>query len=385
MAYCNNLSEALLCRNVDLVRHYLDAGILEQTDNKRWEILLEAIKSGNEIILDLVSKKIDITICDSRRVTALHLATCFGHPNIVDYLLGLQKFNVNDADTNGMTALHWACFWGKSDIAWKLIQAGADFRIVNRAGNTPRMLAEERDQQHVAKQMLAYENYIKEAKQTQQCPIEEEEMVSSEQEPSPAGNNVDNASSILADSASMCLEIDDIIVTGEQLSSISRSNEKEYFEAQFSSMKSQLVDIKLMVTNQMKVLHDLQEQVKHKTIKQNCTFHQIGDENVGKCSHLCCCSTALMQLTEARKCYTEMINRPEHKELLQQVYNLLAIEKQDLSTRHCRSVINQEMTTIQPNAESGRYLESGGRNFTAHEILKTSAPLFRAAATTDRK
>src|SRR5262245_22125023 len=48
-----------------------------------------------------------------------------------------QRADVNAADAEGMTALHWAAHWGDLETAGVLLAAGADAKVANRYGVTP--------------------------------------------------------------------------------------------------------------------------------------------------------------------------------------------------------------------------------------------------------
>ncbi len=50
--------------------------------------------------------------------------------------------NINHQDTQGMTALHWAAAQGHADIVRDLLNAGANFRLVNNGGLTAFQLAQ---------------------------------------------------------------------------------------------------------------------------------------------------------------------------------------------------------------------------------------------------
>jgi len=52
-----------------------------------------------------------------------------------------QKADVNAAQSDGATALHWAVYKGDKELADLLIRAGANVRAANREGATPLMLA----------------------------------------------------------------------------------------------------------------------------------------------------------------------------------------------------------------------------------------------------
>jgi uncharacterized protein len=52
-----------------------------------------------------------------------------------------QKANVNAAQADGATALHWAAFRSDKDMVDLLLKAGADPKVANREGSTPLWLA----------------------------------------------------------------------------------------------------------------------------------------------------------------------------------------------------------------------------------------------------
>ena len=45
--------------------------------------------------------------------------------------------DVNLAQSDGATALHWAAYHGDADLAKRLLEAGADPSAANREGSTP--------------------------------------------------------------------------------------------------------------------------------------------------------------------------------------------------------------------------------------------------------
>merc|ERR1719199_1565750 len=79
---------------------------------------------------------------DSGR-TALHKAAFWGHIETVTYLLDVCKLDPNVQDFNGDTALHDAARFGHFPVVNKLLAAGADPTIRNKAGKSSAALAEE--------------------------------------------------------------------------------------------------------------------------------------------------------------------------------------------------------------------------------------------------
>lgn len=68
--------------------------------------------------------------------TPLILATRYQQPRIMQWLLS-QGAPVNDTDTNGFSALHYAAFAGSSEMVDMLLSYGADPNITDTRGLTP--------------------------------------------------------------------------------------------------------------------------------------------------------------------------------------------------------------------------------------------------------
>lgn len=69
--------------------------------------------------------------------TPLHLATYFGHRDVMDILLH-RDADINAINDNGDTPLHKAAFIGREDIVMLLLQHNADVNIINGEGRLPR-------------------------------------------------------------------------------------------------------------------------------------------------------------------------------------------------------------------------------------------------------
>src|SRR5207247_13852 len=69
---------------------------------------------------------------DARLVTALK-----NRDTAAARVLLKQRVDVNAADAEGMTALHWAAHWGDLDTVKLLLAAGADAKAANRYGVAP--------------------------------------------------------------------------------------------------------------------------------------------------------------------------------------------------------------------------------------------------------
>ncbi|MFO1243132.1 MAG: ankyrin repeat domain-containing protein [Rickettsiales bacterium] len=80
--------------------------------------------------------------------TPLTLATRYQKPYVMQWLLS-QGVPVNDTDTNGFSALHYAAFGGSSDMVDMLLSYGADPNITDTRGLTPLAYANFRGAQGV--------------------------------------------------------------------------------------------------------------------------------------------------------------------------------------------------------------------------------------------
>lgn len=69
--------------------------------------------------------------------TPLHLATYFGHRDVMEILLQ-RDADIDAINDNGDTALHKAAFIGREDIVMLLLQYNADVNIINGEGRLPR-------------------------------------------------------------------------------------------------------------------------------------------------------------------------------------------------------------------------------------------------------
>ena len=85
----------------------------------------------------LVEAGADVRATDAVRATCLILAGCFGHTDIVRYLVGLPEVDLNHQDSNNCTALHVAVESKHADVVQVLIDAGADIEMKTNKGHSP--------------------------------------------------------------------------------------------------------------------------------------------------------------------------------------------------------------------------------------------------------
>jgi ankyrin repeat protein len=90
---------------------------------------------------------------DNQDCTALHLASVYGHLEIVKILI-TNKANINAADIKGYTPLHMACFKGHISIVRYLVSQGANLSAINDLKATPLHIACERGYSEVVEELI---------------------------------------------------------------------------------------------------------------------------------------------------------------------------------------------------------------------------------------
>ena len=65
--------------------------------------------------------------------TPLHLASGMGHTEIVDILLGHGACHPDERDSRGLSAMHYAVYWGCAEVARMVqtIRSTCSFTFVN--------------------------------------------------------------------------------------------------------------------------------------------------------------------------------------------------------------------------------------------------------------
>ncbi|XXG85125.1 hypothetical protein AAC387_Pa11g0272 [Persea americana] len=99
-----------------------------------FQLLYYASKGNKDGVLGELEKGVSPNLADYEKRTALHLASCEGHMEVVELLLE-KEANVNSVDRRGRTPLSEARFFGHKDIC-KILEAqgGADMLVGDSQG-----------------------------------------------------------------------------------------------------------------------------------------------------------------------------------------------------------------------------------------------------------
>ena len=86
-----------------------------------------------------------------KELTQLHKACLENDETKVLRLVCTNEHEINVQDNADYTALHWACYFGYSDIVKSLMLAGADEQITNMSKETPAQVAKKRGHNELLK------------------------------------------------------------------------------------------------------------------------------------------------------------------------------------------------------------------------------------------
>ncbi|KAF0700357.1 Aste57867_9107 [Aphanomyces stellatus] len=109
--------------------------------------MLTSASNGRMKIVELLLPLVDINQANKEGVTALHRASSSGHVDVVEALL-IATANVNQATVDGDTPLHTACRMGREDVVRVLLPV-ADANIPNKRGWTPLFVACEKERLNI--------------------------------------------------------------------------------------------------------------------------------------------------------------------------------------------------------------------------------------------
>jgi serine/threonine-protein phosphatase 6 regulatory ankyrin repeat subunit B len=118
--------------------------------------LFNAAQKGYvQMVKILLKTGIDINQQDSLGFTALHWAAYYGHQAVVESLLA-NGANIGLASNTGTTALYWAALNGRQAVVELLLAHGANPNIADNTGTTALYLAALNGRQAVVESLLAH-------------------------------------------------------------------------------------------------------------------------------------------------------------------------------------------------------------------------------------
>ncbi|CAE7755415.1 Invs, partial [Symbiodinium pilosum] len=90
---------------------------------------------------ELLRDDLNVNASDVFKRTPLINAVVSGHAKVVE-ILAAARADLPCADRSGWTALHWAAFQGNGDMVQLCLSLGADPKIKDLRGSTPRQVVE---------------------------------------------------------------------------------------------------------------------------------------------------------------------------------------------------------------------------------------------------
>ena len=119
------------------------------------DILFKACNKGNiGLVKHLIENNcVHINIEGPQKFTPLHVASLYGHINLVEYLLE-KKADVNAKNAQDITPLHLACKNKSYDLVEYLIEKGADIDAKNNEQLTPLFVACEEGELRIVKYLV---------------------------------------------------------------------------------------------------------------------------------------------------------------------------------------------------------------------------------------
>ncbi|KAK9722559.1 Ankyrin repeats (3 copies) [Popillia japonica] len=126
------------------------------------EAMLKVAKMGDlQMLKELISQGYSLMTRDSTGQTVLHYAAKHGHKDVVKYILETApSFLLNMKDSvQGQTPLHKAATYRWRSICCMLVAAGADLKLTDSRGLTPRLLALQADDHELAAYLESQERF----------------------------------------------------------------------------------------------------------------------------------------------------------------------------------------------------------------------------------
>jgi ankyrin repeat protein len=145
------LSRAAYKGHKEVVKFLLDAGFSANSQDYRKHTPLHgaAHQGHNDVIDLLISKGANVETASEHKKTCLHEAAKTGMTETVRHLVKFCSNIINNATTDGETALHIATIFGHLPVIQELVAAKADVNITNNCKKTALDLAVENNQTEI--------------------------------------------------------------------------------------------------------------------------------------------------------------------------------------------------------------------------------------------
>jgi ankyrin repeat protein len=127
---------------------------LIEAEGGRFALIDAARNSDRDALRELLRKKVDVNVAEGDGATALHWASYRDDLESADLLIRAGA-NVNAANDLGATPLWAACQNGSAAMVKKLLEAGANPNAALLAGETPVMVAARSGYPEIVEQLLA--------------------------------------------------------------------------------------------------------------------------------------------------------------------------------------------------------------------------------------
>nr|CAI5817866.1 unnamed protein product [Callosobruchus analis] len=130
---------AALHGHLEVIRLLLDMGLdIEERDKCGSTALQESILGGHTVICkELLKRKANVHVRNKADYNLLHLAASEGHLDLVRFLVDDLKFDVNDSNRDGLTALHCAARKKDRNMCTLLLNFGSNCEAKDKFGRMP--------------------------------------------------------------------------------------------------------------------------------------------------------------------------------------------------------------------------------------------------------
>ncbi|XP_065845347.1 uncharacterized protein [Oscarella lobularis] len=127
-----------LAPDAEMAKYLISAGANVEA-RAEWDMtpFLSAAKSGNREVMEVLIENECNIHAKGRDGEALAYASQKGHLEISKRLVALGLDVNHKSNLERYTSLHWACHWGRVEIAEYLLSVGADIEAVNSCKRTP--------------------------------------------------------------------------------------------------------------------------------------------------------------------------------------------------------------------------------------------------------